>query len=89
MENIHTVIIAFITGITGTASWQYWQRRMELKRETEYSYKLDCRYRIEKLEDELQKAYKDNEDLTKLVLELSVELASLKTRIELVEKKNS
>jgi predicted negative regulator of RcsB-dependent stress response len=87
-ENIYAVLIAVVTGITGTAGWQYWQRKLELKREGEYSYKIDCRYRIEKLEDELNKAYKENEILSKKILDLSIIVAELRTRIELMENKS-
>ena len=87
-ENIYAVLIAVVTGITGTAGWQYWQRKLELKREGEYSYKIDCRYRIEKLEDELNKAYIENEILSKKILDLSIIVAELRTRIELMENKS-
>jgi len=87
-ESIYTVLIALVTGITGTAGWQYWQRKLELKREGEYSYKIDCRYRIEKLEDQLLKSYKENEILSKQILDLSIIVAELRTRIELMENKS-
>jgi predicted negative regulator of RcsB-dependent stress response len=86
MENIYTVAIALITGITGTTGWQYFQRRLELKKEEQYSYKYECRSRIDKLEDELNKAEQENKQLSQKILELSVLIAQLTTRIDLMEK---
>ena len=85
--NIFAVLIAVVTGITGTAGWQFWQRKLELKREQEYSYRTECKYRIDKLEDELQKLELDNSNLRQSILELSILVAELKTRLELLEKK--
>jgi len=86
--NIFSVLIAVVTGITGTAGWQFWQRKLELKREQEYSYRTECKYRIDKLEDELQKSELDNSNLRQSILELSILVAELKTRLELLEKKS-
>jgi len=85
-ESIYTVLIALVTGITGTAAWQFWQRKLEIKKEEQYSYKFECKARIEKLEDELNKSYKENENLSKKILDLSILVAELRTRIELMEK---
>jgi len=85
-ESIYTVLIALVTGITGTAAWQFWQRKLEIKKEEQYSYKFECKARIEKLEDELNKSYKENEVLSKKILDLSILVAELRTRIELMEK---
>lgn len=87
MENIYTVLIALVTGITGTSAWQYFQRKLELKKETEYSYKFECKARIEKLEDELNKSETEKNELQKQILDLSILVAELKTRLELLEKK--
>ena len=84
--NIFAVIIALIAGLTGSQAWSFWQRKAELKRETEYTYRTECKYRIDKLEDELLRSEKDKEELFKQVLELSTIVAELKTRLEMMEK---
>jgi flagellar motility protein MotE (MotC chaperone) len=84
--NIFAVIIALIAGLTGSQAWTFWQKKAELKREEAYSYKTECKYRIDKLEDELNKAELENKQLSQKILELSVLIAQLTTRIELMEK---
>ena len=83
---IYSVLIALITGITSASAWNFFQRKAELKRETEYTYRTECKYRIDKLEDELLRSEKDKEELFKQILELSTIVAELKTRLEMMEK---
>jgi predicted negative regulator of RcsB-dependent stress response len=87
-NNIYAVIIALIAGLTSASGWNYYQKKAELKKENEYSYKFECRARIDKLEDELQKSELDNSNLRQSILELSILVAELKTRLELLEKKS-
>jgi predicted negative regulator of RcsB-dependent stress response len=83
--NIFAVIIALIAGLTGSQAWTFWQKKAELKREEAYSYKTECKYRIDKLEDELNKAEQENKQLSQKILELSILIAQLTTRIDLME----
>ncbi len=84
--NIFAVVIALIAGLTTSQAWSFWQRKVELKRETEYTYRTECKYRIDKLEDELLRSEKDKEELFKQILDLSTIVAELKTRLEMMEK---
>lgn len=86
--NIFAVVIALIAGLTSASGWNFYQRKTELKREEAYSYKTECKYRIDKLESELEKAEFENASLHKSILELSILVASLQTRIELMENKS-
>jgi predicted RNase H-like nuclease (RuvC/YqgF family) len=87
-NNIYAVLIALIAGLTGSQAWTFFTRKSEAKREQEYSYRTECKYRIDKLEDELQKSEQDNSNLRQSILELSILVAELKTRLELLEKKS-
>jgi chromosome segregation ATPase len=84
--NIFAVVIALIAGLTSASGWNFYQRRAEVKREEAYSYRTECKYRIDKLEDELNKAEQENKQLSQKILELSVLIAQLTTRIDLMEK---
>jgi chromosome segregation ATPase len=84
--NIYAVLIALIAGLTGSQAWTFFSRRAEVKREEAYSYRTECKYRIDKLEDELNKAELENKQLSQKILELSVLIAQLTTRIDLMEK---
>lgn len=86
-SNIYTVIIALIAGLSGSGAWNYWQKKAEMKRVEEYSYKYECKARIDKLEDALNKSEMEKQLLQKHILELSTQIAELKTRLEMLEKK--
>jgi len=86
MENIYTVAIALIAGLTSASGWNFYQRRAEVKREEAYTYRTECKYRIDKLEDELAKSEQENKQLSQKILELSILVSQLTTRIDLMEK---
>jgi chromosome segregation ATPase len=85
IPNIYAVLIALIAGLTGSQAWTFFSRRAEVKREEAYSYRTECKYRIDKLEDELSKAEQENKQLSQKILELSILIAQLTTRIDLME----
>jgi flagellar motility protein MotE (MotC chaperone) len=84
--NIFAVIIALIAGLTSASGWNFYQRRAEVKREEAYTYRTECKYRIDKLEDELNKSEQENKQLSQKILELSILVSQLTTRIDLMEK---
>jgi flagellar motility protein MotE (MotC chaperone) len=84
--NIFAVIIALIAGLTSASGWNFYQRRAEVKREEAFTYRTECKYRIDKLEDELNKSEQENKQLSQKILELSILVSQLTTRIDLMEK---
>jgi hypothetical protein len=86
IPNIYAVLIALIAGLTGSQAWTFFTRRAEVKREEAYSYRTECKYRIDKLEDELNKSEQENKQLSQKILELSILVSQLTTRIDLMEK---
>jgi uncharacterized coiled-coil protein SlyX len=86
IPNIYAVLIALIAGLTGSQAWTFFTRRAESKREQEYSYRTECKYRIDKLEDELAKSEQENKQLSQKILELSILVSQLTTRLDLIEK---
>lgn len=88
MENLYTVAITAITVLGSTRAWDFYSKRLEKKREEEQEYKWDCRSRIEKLEYLLQESSREKDDLRKTILQLTEQIASLRTKVELLEKHN-
>lgn len=86
VENFYTVIVTLITVLGSAGAWQFYSKKLEKKRTDELEYKYECKTRIDKLEFLLAESSKEKEELRNLVLELSTELASLRTKIELMEK---
>jgi hypothetical protein len=89
MENIYTVIITAITVLGSTKAWDFYSKKLEKKREFELEYKWDCRDRISKLEALLEESSREKNELRETVLQLTQEVASLRTRVELLSKKQS
>ncbi len=87
MESIYTVIITAITVLGSTSAWRFYEKKMDKKKEDELDFKYDCRARIQKLEFLLTESSKEKEELRRIILELSTELAALRTKVELMEKK--
>jgi len=86
MENIYTVLITLVTVLGSAGAFRYYEKRLESKREEELDFKYDCRARIEKLEFLLNDSSREKEELRRTILDLSTELSSLRTKIELIEK---
>jgi uncharacterized coiled-coil protein SlyX len=87
MESIYTVIITAITVLGSTSAWRFYEKRMDKKKEDEFEFKYDCRARIDKLEFLLSEASREKEELRETILNLSTELASLRTKVDLMVKK--
>ena len=88
MDNLYTVIITAITVLGSTQAWNYYSKKLEKKRNDELEYKWDCRTRIEKLEYLLQESSREKDDLRRTILDLTEEIASLRTKVEILEKRN-
>lgn len=85
MENLYTVLITAITVLGSASAWRFYEKKIDKKREDEYEYKYECRSRILKLETLLEESSKEKDELRKMVLDLSTELAALRAKIEVLE----
>ena len=86
MENLSTILITLVTVLGSAGAWRFYEKRLDAKKESDMDFKYDCRARIDKLEYLLGESSKEKEELRKTILELSTELASLRTKIEIMEK---
>lgn len=89
MENFYTVLITLVTVLGSAGAWRFYEKKLDKKKEDEYEYKYECRSRIDKLEFLLAESSKEKEELRKTILELSTELAALRTKIEIMEKERA
>ncbi len=97
MDNL-TEIGAIVVGVLGTAGiWKFAEARMKLKLdqkkdETQNSdtvqYRDDLKKRVTKLEELLVESAKEKDELRKQLLKLTSEVASLRTKVEYLEKEN-
>jgi len=87
-ENLLTILITAITVLGGAGAWKFYEfliRNKALKNKENLAeqniYREDLKLRVDKLEA-------DKEVCNSSLLAMSVELASIKVRIEFVEKEN-
>lgn len=87
-SNVSSVLITAITMLGGTAAWRYYEKRaLHKERDAEF-IRHDCRERITKLEALLSDSTKEKEDLRKLILELTREVAELRVKVEYLTDEN-
>lgn len=89
MDNITTIIVTAITVLGSTKAWDFYSKNLEKKREEELEYKYDCRGRISRLEYLLEESSREKDELRKTILELTEEIASLRVKVQMLEKRNA
>jgi hypothetical protein len=86
MDNIYTVIITAITVLGSATAFRFYEKKSMRKERDEEFIRHDCKDRISKLEALLVESAREKDELRKMVLELTREVASLRTKVEFFEK---
>jgi len=84
-SNIWSVLITAITVLGGTTAFRYYEKRAMHRERDDDFIRHDCKDRISKLEALLDSAGREKDDLRKLVLELTKEVAELRVKVEFFE----
>lgn len=97
MDNL-TEIVTIIGGVLGTAGiWKFAEARIKVKADLKKEeienndgnqYRDDLKKRVTKMEELLANSAKEKDELRSLVLKLTEEVASLRTKVEFLEKEN-
>lgn len=88
MENIYSVLITAVTILGGGGAWRYYERRAMHKEKDEDFIRHDCKDRISKLEALLMQSSTEKDELRKMVLALTKEVAALAVKVEFLTKEN-
>jgi septal ring factor EnvC (AmiA/AmiB activator) len=88
MNNIYTVLMTAITVLGSAAAFRYYEKKSMRKERDEEFIRHDCKDRIAKLEALLIESSREKDELRKMVLELTKEVASLRTKVEFFERGN-
>jgi len=88
MENMYTVLITAITVLGGASAWRFYERRAQRKERDDEFIRHDCKDRIAKLEALLTQSSKEKDELRKMVLDLTKEVAALSVKVEFLTKEN-
>lgn len=87
-DNIYTVLMTAITVLGSAAAFRFYERKSMRKERDEEFIRHDCKDRIAKLEALLVESAREKDELRKMVLELTREVASLRTKVEFFENSN-
>jgi len=85
-DNIYTVLMTAITVLGSAAAFRFYEKKSMRKERDEEFIRHDCKDRISKLEALLLESAREKDELRKMVLELTREVASLRTKVEFFER---
>lgn len=85
-DNIYTVLMTAITVLGSAAAFRFYERKAMHKERDEDFIRHDCKDRIAKLEALLVESAREKDELRKMILELTKEVATLRTKVEFFEK---
>jgi phage shock protein A len=88
MENIYSVLIAVVSVLGSAAAFRFYEKRALNKERDDDFIRHDCKDRIAKLEALLVQSSVEKEELRKMVLGLTKEVAALSVKVEYLTKEN-
>jgi flagellar motility protein MotE (MotC chaperone) len=94
-SGIVQTLITVITVLGSAGAWQFYQNRLKLKHEEKKDdrseqtlFRDDLRERVAILEEKLEQAYKEKDEVSERLAIVMTELAEYKVRLEFLEKEN-
>lgn len=88
-NTILTIIVALIGLIGSGAIWDFFDKRAKAKDKIDNFINDDCRKRIEKLEELLEKAAKEKDTMRQEILKLSKLVSELSMKVKFLEEENN
>ena len=88
MENVYSVLIAVVSVLGSAAAFRFYEKRALNKERDDDFIRHDCKDRIAKLEALLVQSATEKDDLRKMVLGLTKEVAALTVKVEYLTKEN-
>jgi hypothetical protein len=88
MENMYSVLIAVVSVLGSAAAFRFYEKRALNKERDDEFIRHDCKDRIAKLEALLVQSSVEKDELRKMVLGLTKEVAALSVKVEYLTKEN-
>ena len=95
MDNLITAIVSIITVLFSAGAWRFYETKMKLKSaEKKYEktdqnmYRDDLRERVKNLKKQLYDSFLKESEMQNQILELTSEVAELRTKVTFLEKEN-
>ena len=85
-DNMYTVLMTAITVLGSAAAFRFYEKKSQRKERDDEFIRHDCKDRIAKLEALLVESAREKDELRKMILELTKEVATLRTKVEFFEK---
>lgn len=87
-NNIYAVLVTAITVLGGASAWRFYEKRAERKDKDDDFIKKDCRDRIAKLEALLASSSKEKDEMRKMVIDMTAQVAELRVKVEFLTLEN-
>ncbi len=85
-DNIYTVLMTAITVLGSAAAFRFYEKKSMQREHDEDFIRHDCKDRIAKLEALLVESAREKDELRKMVLDLTREVAALRVKVDFFEK---
>lgn len=92
-KNFITIAVTLITVLGSTAAWDFYKKRLDMKKKEESEkteeknlYRDDLKDRVSKLEQLLAESADEKDKLRDKVIALTADVATLSTKVEFLEK---
>lgn len=89
MENIYSVLIAVVSVLGSAAAFRFYEKRAMNRERDDDFIRHDCKERIAKLEALLVESAIEKDNLRRMVLDLTRQVAELNVKVEFLTKENS
>lgn len=94
-SGILNIVITAATVLGSAGAWQFYQSKLKLKhqekkedRSEQTLFRDDLRERVAVLEEKLEQAYNEKNEVSERLAEVMTHLAEYKVRLEFLEKEN-
>lgn len=88
MNTLYAVLGTIVTVLGSASAWRYYEKRAMHKEKDEDFIRHDCKDRIAKLEALLESAAKEKDDLRRMVLDLTKQVAELRVTVDFLRVEN-
>jgi chromosome segregation ATPase len=92
-KNFITIAVTLITVLGSTAAWDFYKKKLDMKKREESEnkeeknlYRDDLKDRVSKLEQLLAESADEKDKLRDKVIALTADVATLSTKVEFLEK---
>ena len=87
-NTLYAVLGTIVTVLGSASAWRYYEKRAMHKERDDDFIRHDCKDRISKLEGLLEAAAREKDDLRRMVLDLTKQVAELRVTVNFLRDEN-